>query len=89
ARWNSANLTAFESLPWNRGDLGVIQQYWKWAQEVPVVLGGYYTGRYINNAWNQVITQGLPVRDAIEYATENINRELLMQQEAYGVNVSQ
>jgi len=49
------------------------------------VLGGYFTSRHLNNAWNSVIIDGEPVRDAMEKAVEDINRELRMKQEEYGV----
>jgi len=84
-RWNSANIQAFENLPWNNGEINVIQDYWKWAQEPPVVLGGYFTSRHLNNAWNRVIIDGEPVRDALEEAVYDINKELKMRQEEFGV----
>lgn len=85
ARWNSANIEAFESLAWGKGHLDVINKYWSWAKEPPVVLGGYFTGRHLNNAWNRVIINGQPVRDALEEAVYEINRELRMKQEEYGI----
>lgn len=89
ARWNSANIKAFESLAWGKGDLPVIQEYWNWAKEQPVVLGGYFTGRHLNNAWNRVIIDGQSVRDALEEAVYDINRELKMKQEEYGIHVDE
>lgn len=85
ARWNTANLDAFNSLPWGEGDLEVIQQYWERAKEPPVVLGSYFTGRHLNNAWNRVIINGQPIRDALEEAVYDIDRELRMKREEYGV----
>ena len=85
ARWNSANISAFENLRWGKGHLDVIGDYWKWAKEPPVVLGGYFTGRHLNNAWNRVIINGQPVRDALEEAVFDINRELRAKQEEYGI----
>ncbi|HOJ11260.1 MAG TPA: extracellular solute-binding protein [Clostridiales bacterium] len=85
ARWNTANVNAFTSLAWKKEDLDVIQEQWKWAKEIPVILGGYFTGRHIGNAWNSVVIGGVPVRDAIEKAVEEINRELRMKQEEYGI----
>ena len=85
ARWASANISAFKSLSWNKGDLAVIQDYWKWAREQPVVLGGYYTSRHINNAWNRIINDGQSVRDSLTTAVYDINRELRAKQEEYGI----
>jgi len=85
ARWNSANMESFFNLPWGRDDLQVIREQLKWANEFPVVLGGYYSGRYIGNAWNSVVIGGSQVRDALEQAVKEISRELRVKQEEYGV----
>ncbi|HOJ09070.1 MAG TPA: extracellular solute-binding protein [Clostridiales bacterium] len=85
ARWNTANLEAFTNLAWKKEDLEVIKEQWQWAKGVPVVLGGYYTGRYLSNAWNSVVISGVPVRDALESAVEEINRELRMKREEHGI----
>ncbi len=85
ARWNTANLEAFTNLAWKKEDLDVIRGQWKWAKETPIVLGGYFTNRHINNAWNSVVISGEPVRDALEKAVDEINRELRMKQEEYGI----
>ncbi len=90
ARWNSANLEVFQSLDWDAGDLEVLDEQWKWATETPVVLGGYYTTRYVNNAFNSVVVSGNKTpRDALEDAVKEINRELKMKQEEYGVFVDE
>jgi ABC-type glycerol-3-phosphate transport system substrate-binding protein len=88
ARWNTANKKAFESLSWKTDDLAVIEEQWLWAREVPVVLGGYFTDRHLANAWNTVVISGGEVREALEKAVKDINRELRMKQEEYGVIVN-
>lgn len=85
ARWNTANKEAFLSLSWNKEDIEVIQEQWAWAKETPVVLGGYFTQRHLTNAWTTVVVSGGDVRDALEQAVKEINRELRMKQEEYGV----
>lgn len=85
ARWNTANKEAFLSLSWNKEDINVIQEQWNWAQETPVVLGGYFTARHLTNAWTTVVVSGGDVRDALEQAVKDINRELRMKQEEYGI----
>jgi ABC-type glycerol-3-phosphate transport system substrate-binding protein len=85
ARWNTANMNAFTSLSWDRNHIKVFEEYWKWATGTPVVLGGYFTSRHMNNAWNEVVLLGVPVRDSLEKAVKEINRELRMKQEEYGI----
>lgn len=84
ARWNTANVNAFKDLPWNREHLKVIEKQWEWACEMPVVLGGYFTQRHISNAWNRVVLGETAVRDSLETAVKDINRELESKQIEYG-----
>ncbi len=85
ARWNTANKDAFLSLAWTAEDIETLKTEWEWARETPVVLGGYMTTRHLTNAWTTVVISGGDVREALEQAVEDINRELRMKQEEYGV----
>mgnify|MGYP000166606652 FL=1 len=85
ARWNSANIKAFCDLPWQAEDLGVISEHWRWEKEVPIVLGSYYTARYIGNAWNNTVVGGMNYKDAFSDAIEEIEKEMRAKQEEYGV----
>lgn len=83
ARWNSANLTAFSASNWSDEHLDVIREQWTWAKDIPNVLGGYFTSRHINNAWNRIVLGNQDVRSSLEEAIEDINKELRMKQEEY------
>ncbi|MCR5323225.1 MAG: extracellular solute-binding protein [Lachnospiraceae bacterium] len=85
ARWNTANKEAFMSLSWNSADIETLQEEWRWAKEIPTVLGGYMTTRHLTNAWTSVVISGMDIREAMERAVKDINRELVMKQEEYGV----
>jgi ABC-type glycerol-3-phosphate transport system substrate-binding protein len=85
ARWNTANIEALQMLPWPKDDIKAVFEQWKWFQETPVVLGGYFTGRHITNAWNRVVLQGMNPREALEMAVKDINKELTRKQEEFGV----
>lgn len=85
ARWNTANKEAFLSLAWSDNDIKVLEEQWAWARETPTVLGGYFTSRHLTNAWTSVVISGEDVREALEQAVKDINRELRMKQEEYGV----
>ena len=87
ARWNTANLDALQALPWPRSDIASILEQWRWFREPPVVLGGYFTGRHVLNAWNKVVLQGANPREALEDAVFDINKELAKRQEEFGVHV--
>ena len=52
ARWNTANLEALQA-SLAPPDIASILEQWRWFREPPVVLGGYFTGRHVLNAWNR------------------------------------
>lgn len=86
AKWNTANIQAYPNLPWNQQDLKVISSMWSHAVEVPPVLGGYFTDRHFNNAWNRVVVAAdatMTMRDSLEQAVEDINKELDKKQREY------
>ncbi len=76
ARWNSANKDAFYAMAWDRDDLAVIKECQKQIDARPVVFGGYYLDRYINNAYNAVAISGKNMREQIEDAAQTIDAEL-------------
>jgi ABC-type glycerol-3-phosphate transport system substrate-binding protein len=86
ARWNTANVEALKRLPWNQSDIDAILQQWDWFRERKVVVGGYYTNRYIANIWNEVVLNGQNPRVAIEDGVRDINRELAKKREEFGLN---
>ncbi|MGI8913126.1 MAG: extracellular solute-binding protein [Chloroflexota bacterium] len=87
ARWNTSNVDALRSLPWPQADIQSILDQWQWFQENPIVLGGYYTPRYLTNAWNSTVLSGANPRDALNDAVRNINTELNRQQIEFNVKV--
>lgn len=84
ARWNSANPEVFFSLSWSKNELAVIRRMWSEAREAPVLPGGYYTGRYINNAINNVIINGKALRESVEEAVKRMNVEMKRRREQLG-----
>lgn len=84
ARWATANIDAFESLPWDSDDLRIIKNQMAEANEQPIVLGGYFTTRHLVNAWNRVYMQNQNPRDALEEAVKEINKEIRTKHEEYG-----
>lgn len=84
ARWNTANLAAFQQLPWDDHDIEVISESIETAVEQPIVLGGYFTTRHLYNAWSRVYMNNENPRDALEEAVKDINKELRNKHEEYG-----
>lgn len=85
ARWNTANVEAFFSLPWDTRHAQIIKAQMENAREQPIVPGGYFTGRHIINAWNSVVVSNENVRDMLEKAVKDIDKELENKRREFGV----
>ena len=75
-RYQTANINAFEELPWPTKDKIILQRQRQYAVGIPVVPGDYITGRYIDNAFRDVINNGVNAYDALYKNILNINEEL-------------
>jgi ABC-type glycerol-3-phosphate transport system substrate-binding protein len=84
ARWNTANMEAFSQLPWPEEDQKALNEGWKYFKEQPFVPGGYFTARHIANAWNRVVLSGDNVRESLEQAVKDIDKELEAKQKEFG-----
>ncbi len=76
SRWNSANMEAFYGMAWDKNDLVTIKESFQDIKAVPIVLGGYYTSRYLNTAYNKTAISNEDARESLETAVEAINAEL-------------
>ena len=85
ARWNTANVDAFFSLPWDHRHAQIIKAQMESAREQLIVPGGYFTGRHIINAWNSVVVNNENVRDMLEDAVKDINKELENKRREFGL----
>ncbi|QGG57048.1 extracellular solute-binding protein [Paenibacillus sp. B01] len=82
-KWNTANLEAFDQMPWPKEDIGVIQEQWKWLKDVPHLPGDYMLERMLSDAWNKIVFNGVNPRRAIEDATILTNREMVKKLEEF------
>lgn len=57
ARVPTANLEAFENMPWPVNDHEALKEAFQWARGIPQVPGGYYSWRNVNNAFYTVTTE--------------------------------
>ena len=88
ARWNTANVEALQRLPWQSQDIEAILEQWEWFREREVVLGGYYTTRYIANMWNEIVLNGRIVRESVEDGVKEIDKELSKKREEFGLDLA-
>lgn len=83
ARYETANLKAFEKLPWDKTSMDEIREQWKHAKAVPQLPGGYYTARNIEFAWKEVINNKTdPNTTFVEYVSK-INQEIARKREEF------
>jgi ABC-type glycerol-3-phosphate transport system substrate-binding protein len=83
-RWNTANLKAFQQLPWPLEHSEAIMNQYRWFKEMPNVPGGYFTTRELNFAWNRTVLENINFRESLEESIFEINRELLRKQQEFG-----
>src|SRR5690606_19959123 len=76
ARYPTANLKAFEKLPWPARDYAVLEAAREQAKGIPVVPGDYIVGRYIDNAYRSVINDNVNPYDSLYNYYIKINNEL-------------
>lgn len=82
--WNTANLKAFEELPWATTHKNVILEQSEWIAEVPRVLGSYMVEREVSRVYTSVVVDGETLRNSIDLSAKRINRETLRKLEEFG-----
>jgi ABC-type glycerol-3-phosphate transport system substrate-binding protein len=76
ARYNTATVAAQSSLAWDRHSLDTIMTSIANIRELPGIPGGYYIGRHIGNAFNEIVLMGVTPRAAMRKYNEVINSEI-------------
>lgn len=76
ARYPTANKKAFASLPWSGKDYLILEKQRACAVGVPIVPGDYIVGRYIDNAFRQIINYDVNPNDSLYNYHQKINVEL-------------
>lgn len=86
ARYPTANLEAYESLPWTKAEWSVLESALADGRCVPEIPGGYFTSRHINNAFRAVVLQQTDVKDTLLDYVETINREITKKRQEFGLD---
>ncbi|MCL1843445.1 MAG: extracellular solute-binding protein [Defluviitaleaceae bacterium] len=85
ARFPTANLEAFQSLPWSSSQLQVLNEQRNWILGTPEVPGGYYVGRQLINVIRRVVADNLDTRETLLDVNIVINRELINKRIEFGL----
>jgi len=85
ARFPTANLDAFNRLPWSAAQLEVLNEQRDWTLGTPEVPGGYYVTRHIINATRRVINESVDTRETLLDFAIVINREIERRRRGFGL----
>ncbi len=82
--WNSANLSAFESLNINQDDLSIILEQWSYLRELPKVPGSYQVELEISNLWNSVVIDRENLMVLLNDGIIKMNKEIAKKMAEFG-----
>jgi ABC-type glycerol-3-phosphate transport system substrate-binding protein len=85
ARHNTANVLAFQNLPWTREEQDILISQWENSVGVPEIPGGYYTGRNMENAFREVVNSDANPRETLSEYVTLINAEITKKREEFGL----
>ena len=85
ARYSPANKEALYQIPWTRSAFETISKQRQWVKGIPEVPGGYYTPRYVDFAFRDVVNSGVDPGEAMEDAVVSINDELTTKRKEFGL----
>lgn len=86
ARVMTANVAAFERLPWDTETLAMLKKQAGELVGVPQVPGGYYTSRYIGNALNKVMYNSAVPGEILMDFSETIDSEIASKRKELGLD---
>lgn len=87
ARYTTANVDAFELLNWTTEEATAIKEQREWVKEYPELVGGYYVGRSIVNAFRNVTNNYTNPREMLFYYNDQINDEIWRKRIEYNLSV--
>lgn len=92
ARYPTANVKAFESLPWPTEDYEALKEQFQWMKGIPQVPGGYFSWRNINNAFYKVVIAEDKMkkqpREALTDYVRFINEEINFKRIEFGLPIA-
>lgn len=82
--WATANMEAFDQLPWDSDAKEVIKEFAANVVDVARVPGTYLLEREMSNAFNDIVVNGDNEQERIDKAVKTINREFARKLEEFG-----
>ncbi len=88
ARYPSANVEAFASMPWSAAELNILNAEWENVRGIPEVPGGYFTSRHLNNAFRRALNLHEDPGETLLDYVKNIDAEITNKRREFGLEVS-
>lgn len=88
ARYPSANVEAFASMPWSASELATLNAQWENVRGIPEVPGGYFTARHLNNAFRRVLNYHEDPGETLLDYVKNIDKEITNKRREFGLEVN-
>lgn len=85
ARYPTANIKALDSLPWPVADYDNLKAQFEWAEGIPEVPGGYFTGRHLFNAFYKTVVGSVEARESIMDYVQYIQDEITTKRKEFGL----
>lgn len=83
-QWNTANLKAFEQLPFDNNIKKLALSQWEYQREVTPHPASYIVEREISGVWNDVVIDNKPLIESLDKAVLATNRELQRKLQEFG-----
>ncbi len=87
ARYPSANIESFASMPWSAAELNTLNAQWDNVRGIPEVPGGYFTSRHLNNAFRRVLNYKEDPGETLLDYVKNIDEEITTKRREFGLEV--
>ncbi|MBQ4155362.1 MAG: extracellular solute-binding protein [Clostridia bacterium] len=85
SRYNTANLDAFDKLPWTTEEKVILNEQLSWADPIPQIAGSYFIERHINNAFRKVVYKEKDAKDTLYDYSNIINAEIIKKRAEFGL----
>lgn len=88
ARYPTANVEAMKTIAWDRSTQEALTEQWQYVKAIPEVPGGYFTSRYFDFAFRDVVLDGKDVRETMVSSAREINNEIRNKRQEFKLPVS-
>ena len=87
SRYNTANLEAFDKLPWSAAEKTILNEQLAWSDPLPQIAGGYFIERHINNAFRKVVYSEKDAKDTLYDYANIIDAEIAKKRSEFGLPI--